>query len=296
MRSSARARRRCLSSSEAIGRPVVLVANAVSRRPSASVRRNWAPGCSGVLRGGAFLANDQPHPLGPVLEDVTVESAVPSAVADPVARARRSPATRRTGSSVRPLQPRHDCAVDLRFDLPAQSVNAGPGVHRPSGPLRTARSPRATRGGPDLLMSAGRLSPSIGDQVVPRSSAPDMRAGPAFCWPTAWSRAGCPSVPGSGRRCTGAFLGTSHRACGDLRNLQYRHPWTGRSGTSSPRRSGSANQPPAPVGRGDTENDTAALADVLYGAAGFAHTVGVGDELGLAYGASPPCGQVKGAA
>ncbi len=46
-RSSALARRWCRSSSAAIGRSAVLVAKQVSRSPSASVIRNWAPG-SGV--------------------------------------------------------------------------------------------------------------------------------------------------------------------------------------------------------------------------------------------------------
>jgi hypothetical protein len=49
MQSSARARRRYRSSSRAIGVCAVLVANTVSHIPSASVKRNCAPGCGRCL-------------------------------------------------------------------------------------------------------------------------------------------------------------------------------------------------------------------------------------------------------
>lgn len=55
LQSSARARRRCRSSSAAIGMSVVLVAKQVSRRPSAWVIRNWAPdGAVPCERSAAF--------------------------------------------------------------------------------------------------------------------------------------------------------------------------------------------------------------------------------------------------
>lgn len=63
-RSSARARWRCRSSGAAIGTSVVLVAKQVSRRPSASVNRSWAPGCGRSLRTISRI------PLGPALQDI----------------------------------------------------------------------------------------------------------------------------------------------------------------------------------------------------------------------------------
>lgn len=58
MRSSARARCRCRSSSAATGIPVVLVAKQVSRSPSASVTRYWAPG-----QGRSLLQTFSSNPL-----------------------------------------------------------------------------------------------------------------------------------------------------------------------------------------------------------------------------------------
>lgn len=65
MRSSARARWRCRSSRAAMAVPVVLVAKQVSRIPSASVNRNWAPGCGRSFRTMSRIPVGQPLRTSP---------------------------------------------------------------------------------------------------------------------------------------------------------------------------------------------------------------------------------------
>jgi len=76
MRSSARARRRCRSSSWAMGVPVVLVAKQVSRSPSASVNRSWAPGCGRSLRTISRMPFGQPLSTSPSISATQAPSRI----------------------------------------------------------------------------------------------------------------------------------------------------------------------------------------------------------------------------
>ncbi len=77
IRSSARALRRCRNSRSGSCPVRVLVARAVIRCPSTSVRRSWAPGC------GLSFAGDHSHPHRPVRQIEQVgEFGDPGAVAD----------------------------------------------------------------------------------------------------------------------------------------------------------------------------------------------------------------------
>lgn len=130
LRSSARARCRCRSSSAATGIPVVLVAKQVSRSPSASVTRYWAPG-----QGRSLLQTFSSNPL-------VVERAGRHHVCRQPPRVQVAP----LAVSARHLHRHHQVVVQQRHPVP-EVVKPEPGddPDRPPAAPASSRPARSTR-------------------------------------------------------------------------------------------------------------------------------------------------------
>lgn len=130
LRSSARARCRCHSSSAATGIPVVLVAKQVSRSPSASVTRYWAPG-----QGRSLLQTSSSNPL-------VVERADRHHVCRQPPRVQVAP----LAVSARHLHRHHQVVVQQRHPVPGV-VKPEPGddPDRPPAAPTSSRPARSTR-------------------------------------------------------------------------------------------------------------------------------------------------------